>query len=245
VRVRYSWEQPVLGSAGGPRHALPLLADGNAQTFLIVNGDTLTELAVGEVIAAHERSGALVTMVLIPNPRPEQYGGVVVAPDGAITGFTRPREHAASYHFIGVQVAASRVFEDLPDGVPAESVRTLYPSLIASHPGSVRAFVCNAPFRDIGTPADYLSTSRSLAETEGNRLIAANAEIHPTAIVEHTTIWDDVTIGADARLTECIVCDGARVPGEARFTRSALVPARRRTPREDERLIGDLLIRNF
>ena len=27
-RVRYSWEQPVLGSAGGPRHALPLLTDG-------------------------------------------------------------------------------------------------------------------------------------------------------------------------------------------------------------------------
>ena len=25
VRVRYSWEQPVLGSAGGPRQALPLL----------------------------------------------------------------------------------------------------------------------------------------------------------------------------------------------------------------------------
>src|SRR6185295_10208415 len=25
VRVRYSWEMPVLGSAGGPRRALPLL----------------------------------------------------------------------------------------------------------------------------------------------------------------------------------------------------------------------------
>ena len=27
ARVRYSWENPVLGSAGGPRHALPLLID--------------------------------------------------------------------------------------------------------------------------------------------------------------------------------------------------------------------------
>src|SRR5919112_4472229 len=25
IRVRYSWESPVLGSAGGPRRALPLL----------------------------------------------------------------------------------------------------------------------------------------------------------------------------------------------------------------------------
>ena len=30
VRVRYSWEQPVLGSAGGPRRALPLLTDAGS-----------------------------------------------------------------------------------------------------------------------------------------------------------------------------------------------------------------------
>src|SRR5689334_13845428 len=36
MSVRYSWEQPVLGSAGGPRRAAPLLA---TDTFLIVNGD--------------------------------------------------------------------------------------------------------------------------------------------------------------------------------------------------------------
>src|SRR4051794_5148841 len=36
LRVRYSWEQPVLGSAGGPRHALPLLTDAREGPFLIV-----------------------------------------------------------------------------------------------------------------------------------------------------------------------------------------------------------------
>ena len=41
VRARYSWENPVLGSAGGPRRALPLL---DADRFFIVNGDTLTDL---------------------------------------------------------------------------------------------------------------------------------------------------------------------------------------------------------
>src|SRR3954451_24324868 len=35
LRVRYSWEQPVLGSAGGPRHALPLLTEKTADPFLI------------------------------------------------------------------------------------------------------------------------------------------------------------------------------------------------------------------
>ena len=40
LEVRYSWEPRMLGSAGGPRRALPLL---DAERFLIVNGDTLTD----------------------------------------------------------------------------------------------------------------------------------------------------------------------------------------------------------
>ena len=51
LRVRYSWEMPVLGSAGGPRRALPLLADGS---FLIVNGDTLTDIDLKTLVADHD-----------------------------------------------------------------------------------------------------------------------------------------------------------------------------------------------
>jgi len=69
VRARYSWEQPeVLGSAGGPRQALDIIGD---DTFLIVNGDTLTDLPLQPLIHAHAASHALVTMAVIPNPRPE------------------------------------------------------------------------------------------------------------------------------------------------------------------------------
>src|SRR5262249_26325952 len=49
MRVRYSWESPgVLGTAGGPRHALPLI---DAPTFLVVNGDTLTDAAIGPMLS--------------------------------------------------------------------------------------------------------------------------------------------------------------------------------------------------
>src|SRR4029453_14377549 len=55
VRIRYSWEHPLLGSAGGPRHALPLL---DAPTFLIVNGDTLCPAPLGPLLSAHRATGA-------------------------------------------------------------------------------------------------------------------------------------------------------------------------------------------
>jgi len=252
VRVRYSWEQPVLGSAGGPRHALPLVTDrtrGGAQTFLIVNGDTLTELDVEAIVRDHRQSGALVTMAVIPNPRPEKYGGVVLdgssGGGGAIRGFTRPSPGVESYHFIGIQVADARTFETLADGVPAESVNALYPVLMRERPGSIRAFVCDAPFQDIGTAADYLDTSLALVQTEENRLVSPTATIHTSAVVLRTAVWDDVTVGAGARLTDCVVADGARIPAGAVFTRKAIVPAEGRQARDDETITGDLLIKDI
>jgi NDP-sugar pyrophosphorylase family protein len=157
VRVRYSWEQPlILGSAGGPRRAAPILG---APSFFVVNGDTLTDLSLAPLARDHQSSGALVTIALIPNREPERYGGAQLDEHARISGFV-PRGAAAagSYHVIGVQAAQAEAFAGLKDGEPANSVRGLYEQLIAATPGSIRGFVCTAKFWDIGTPEDYAAT---------------------------------------------------------------------------------------
>lgn len=244
ARIRYSWEQPVLGSAGGPRHALPLLTDEGDERILIVNGDTLTDVDLDAVLATHERSGALVTMALVPNPAPQKYGGVSVA-GGYVTGFTPRGAVLDSYHFIGVQVAEARVFAPLEDGRPAESVAVLYPALIREDARAVAAFVSDALFRDIGTPADCLETSLQLAREEGDRLVSPRASVDATATLECSAVWDDVTIGAGARLVECIVGDGAVISERAVFERCALVPAGAHAPGAGDRLEGGLLVRGL
>jgi mannose-1-phosphate guanylyltransferase/phosphomannomutase len=176
------------------------------------------------MLAYHRASGARVTMALIPNPRPDKYGGVVVSGDSRITGFVRAGSGGRSFHFIGVQVAEATVFAGLEDGVPAESVNTLYPRLIQQDPNSVAAFVCAASFRDIGTPADYLQTSLELARSEGDRLISTRgSRIDPRARIVRSAVWDDVRIGPDAELTECIVADGVTIAPGAVHRRVALV----------------------
>jgi NDP-sugar pyrophosphorylase family protein len=159
ARVRYSWEQPaVLGSAGGPRHALPIIG---APTFFIVNGDTLTDLALAPLAEAHARSGARVTMALTPNREPDRYGGVLMTGDGRVTGFVPPGQTAAaSYHFIGVQAAEASVFAGVKDNekINLLSARGVYTALVASQPGSIRGYPCDAAFWDIGTPDDYAAT---------------------------------------------------------------------------------------
>ena len=242
ARVRYSWEHPILGSAGGPRHALPLLTE-RGRTFMLVNGDTLTDLDVAAMRAEHTSTGALVTMALISNPRPDKYGGVSVA-SGRVTGFTRPGAASESYHFIGVQFAESEAFAGLEDGVAAESVNSLYPRLVSERPGCIAAFISTASFRDIGTPADYLRTSVELAALEGDRMAAGmRVRIADSARVVRSALWDDVTVGRDAQLTDCVVCDGVRIPDGARYDRCAIRSARGPAPSAGERIDGDVLVK--
>jgi len=246
VRVRYSWEHPVLGSAGGPRRALPLL---DARRFFIVNGDTLTNLDPAALAAAHQSSGALVTMAVVPNAQPERYGGVLMESDGEVTGFVGRGSAKPSWHFIGVQVTEREAFAGLTDNEPAESVGTVYPALIRERPGSIRAVAVEAVFSDIGTPAGYLASSLAFAGGAAEAplslpsvLAGARAVVARSARLVRTILWDDVEVGEDASLRECVVADGVRVPPGARWTRLAVVPAECCTPGPGDRRAGDLLL---
>ena len=246
MRVRYSWETPVLGSAGGPTRALPLLFDqgvrpATRQPFLIVNGDTLSDLDIASVITDHAAHGALVTMAVAPNTEPEKYGGVVVDADGSVRGFVRRGSREPSYHFFGVQVADASAFASVPRDVPYETVATLYPALIAAHPGSVRAFRCSAEYLDIGTPGDYFRTSLLVASREGTSLMGQRCRVATSSRVEESILWDDVVLEGGACVRGCIVADGAVVPANTVWERVTI----RRAEGElapGERRSGDLAV---
>ena len=196
--VRYSWEQPaVLGSAGGPRQALPIVGAGS---FFLINGDTLTDVNLDAVATAHHDSGALVTLALIPNTSFERYGGVQLDASGVVTGFVRRGPAArGSFHFIGVQVVDAEAFATVPTGAVAGSIGGVYDELMARRPGSVRGFVSDATFFDVGTVEDYWKTSMALAPDPSPR----------------TIIWEDVEIAPGTIVEACIVTDGVRIlPGQ-------------------------------
>jgi NDP-sugar pyrophosphorylase family protein len=216
--VRYSWEAEVLGSAGGPRHALAIVG---ADDFFVINGDTLTDLDLPALMASHAASGALVTLAVVPNAAYERYGGVHLDDDGAVVGFSRRGSASAhSWHFIGVQAVNASVFAALPDNVPINSIGGVYDRLLSEQPGAVRAFRCSAAFWDVGTAADYLSTSRAFAT--GGLDAGRRSQIAATARVENSVLWDEVEVGAGAELVECIAADGVRVPAGARYQRVIL-----------------------
>lgn len=232
VSVRYSWEPEILGSAGGPARAIPLL---ESDRFLIVNGDTLTDVDLRAMAAQHVDTNALVTMAVVDaDPR---YNAIVANEAGIVTGFSK-REPGTrgtrgtpgtpgtleTFHFIGVQAVNASVFAGVDSNVKSETVHGIYPPLIAGRSGSVRIFRTTKEFFDIGSPRDYLRTALTFAEREHrppdrgrDSVVAADAR------VTDTVLWDRVSIGPGAHLSHCVVADDVTVPAGARYSDCSLV----------------------
>lgn len=227
VTVRYSWEQPVLGSAGGPRHALPLVA---TDPFLIVNGDTLCDVDLADMHRAHAESGADVTMAVVPNTRPDRYNGIRADAEGIVRGFVPKGRAEGTWHFVGVQIVNRSVFASLADGVPSETVAGIYPEMIARTPGRVRVWPVATTFLDVGTPADYLSAAMALASVpdavETPDPVLRGSHVRATVDrAARTLVWADSIVHASAHLRDCIVAGGAVVPAGFSATDAVIVPS--------------------
>jgi NDP-sugar pyrophosphorylase family protein len=220
VRARYSWELPrILGSAGGPRLAMPIVG---AATFFLINGDTLTDVNLSQMADAHWRSGALVTLALVPNRDFTRYGGVVVDDQGCITGFV-PRGPAAngSWHFVGAQVVDSSVFATIPLGESASSIGGVYDPLLRDPRRPVHGYCGDWQFFDVGTPDDYLRTTLAFTTAESD--VGRRTTIDASARITRSVLWDDVKVGPGASLTDCIVTDGVEVPAGAVYQRAIVM----------------------
>jgi mannose-1-phosphate guanylyltransferase len=214
--VRYSWETEILGSAGGPARALPLLA---ADRFLIVNGDTLTDVDLQAMVTQHIDTNALVTMAVVEG-RPE-YNGVLADANGIVRGFGR---EPGAFHYVGIQIVNASVFAGVSPDVKSETVHGIYPGVIASRPGAIRLFRSGAEFFDIGSPRDYLETAITIATRDGKPLDRGrDCRIATDATLANTIIWDRVAVGSGARVSECVVTDDVVVPPGAEFSRCSLV----------------------
>ena len=222
LEVRYSWEQEVLGSAGGPRHALPLL---DADRFFVINGDTLTDCDLAAVARRHQDRQARVTMAVVDGDV-ERYGGVLVDANDSVIGFGRPKPAVRASHFIGVQAVDADVFAALPDNEPSESVRMLYPRVIAERRDAVGVYHSGAEFLDVGTARDYLTTVAIVGAREQRPFdVGVDCQIAPDAIVERSIVWDRVSIGPGARVVDSVIADDVIVPAGAHVENQVLVRA--------------------
>ncbi len=149
--VRVLHEPVILNTGGAIANARVFLEDA---PFFVINADIVCDADLTRVMAAHQTSNALATLVL-HDCAPFNKVGVDV--DGHIQSFDSFPDGLA---FTGIQVLSPAIFEYFPSEKEFSSL-TVYRRLIPDK--KIRAFVDDTFFwSDIGTPESYKQTSRTL-----------------------------------------------------------------------------------
>mgnify|MGYP005848041077 CR=1 FL=1 len=166
VRITYSEEDPILGTAGAVRKLAPFLAVG---PFVVVYGDVLTDLDLQALLDHHRAAVArdpatLITMSLYHVPNPTEVGLVGLDADGRITRFVekpRTEDVFTDLASAGVLVAEPSVVEHIPPAAFYDLGRDLFPRLLAQGV-SMYGWVIppDAYLLDIGTPEKFAQAQR-------------------------------------------------------------------------------------
>jgi len=131
LRITYSPEDPILETGGGIKKAQALL-DG--ETFVVLNCDTILDLDLSTVLAAHRKNRAVATLVLRPDAEAARYGVLETDRGGRIRRFlgqpAEVGEPLSPYMFTGCQVLEPRIFAFMPAAKPFSTTRETYPQLL-------------------------------------------------------------------------------------------------------------------
>ncbi len=160
IRLTYSHEETLLGTAGGPRAALDRLGD----RVLIVNGDVATTLAPGPLWEHHAAAGALATMALHCGADAADHPAIEIDDEGRVTRI--PGVEAAALEespgsvaagcFTGIHIVERGVIELTPERRFCGMVDPIYGELMAEEL-PLHALVVPGSWYEIGTVTRYLS----------------------------------------------------------------------------------------
>jgi len=164
LAVRYSHEPEILDTGGGIKRAEPLLG---GEPFVVVNGDSLLDLALRDMVAFHERRGGIATLAVRPDADARRYGLVEVddadrlrrisgRPEGVTSEALRP------FMFPGLHILDPEIFSWMEPALAFGIARVTYPRLIeADLP--VFGYETTVRWINIDTPSALASASDEMA----------------------------------------------------------------------------------
>jgi mannose-1-phosphate guanylyltransferase len=233
VNVTYAVEPEPLDTAGAIRFAADFVAVDD--TFLVVNGDVVTDLDITKLLHFHRDRGGDVTIALHPVADPSAFGVVPTSPDGRVIAFVEkpPLEEAPTNEInAGIYVFEPRALSFIPTSRPVSVERETFPTLASA--GTLFALADDAYWLDTGTPQAYLQANvdvlkglRSHASFEG---ISDGSWRHPASTIEpsakilHSVIDRDCVVGNDVILENTVLLPGAIVQSGCTIRSSIIGP---------------------
>jgi mannose-1-phosphate guanylyltransferase len=243
LALEYVVEEEALGTAGAAR----LAAEGRVEgTFLLLNGDILSEQDLSRLIELHRARRSRATLALVQVADPGRYGVVELDDEGGVLRFVEkpaPGESPSDLVNAGAYVLEPDVLELIPTGRAVSIEREVFPRLVGN---GLSAMHLPGFWSDVGTPDSYLAAHRALLADglggrPGPRGVHPSAELHAGAVVIQpsyvaagavlgggarvgplASVGEHAVIGAGSVVERAVVQAGARV-GDGCTVREAVI----------------------
>ncbi len=230
VKITYAIEKTPLGTCGAVKN----IEDKLDSTFIVVNGDILTNLSIDQLLEYHRAKKSVATLTLTSVEDPTQYGLVNTDISGRVSSFLeKPSWDEVTTDLVnaGAYVLEPQILKYVPKGQNHSFERHLFPLLIEKGQNIV-GFPSSAYWIDIGTPEKYLQAHRDILDGQvgiefpgesykknvwigKDTNIAADAVVFgPTVMGSNCQIASDTTIFSHCVLgNNCRIESGARLEG--------------------------------
>lgn len=219
VDLRYSFEERLLGTAGGVKNNQGFLGD---DTFLVMSGDALTDVDLTALISAHRTHGSIATLAVTEVGDPSEYGVVVVDDNERVRGFQeKPSREEARSNLCncGMYVFEPEIFQRIPPAEFYDFGTMVLPELLRDdlafhvHTGS-------GYWNDVGSLPEYrrgsfdavagvVSVERTAREVRPGVWVGAR-----TLLSHGVEIRPPVLIGDECTIDEGTVLEGPVVLGD-------------------------------
>jgi mannose-1-phosphate guanylyltransferase len=233
VNVMYAVEPEPLDTSGAIRFAAKYAEID--ETFLVVNGDVLTDLNITKLINFHRDHGSAATIALHPVEDPSRFGVVPTESDGRVIAFVeKPPRDEAPTNLIN---AGTYIFEpsvlDLiwPTGrVSVE--RDTFPKLAAA--GALFAMPDDAYWLDTGTPQAFVQANVDFLQgrfrqhliegVKDGSWLHPSSNVDPSATIINSVVDRDCVVRANVVLENAVLLPGAVVQGDTSIRSSIIGP---------------------
>ena len=154
VKIFYAVETTPLGTAGAIKNAEKFIKD----TFLVFNGDIMTDIDLTAFLRMHKKYAGLGTLSLYSVEDPSAFGLIETDINGRITAFIekpKPEDITTNYINAGVYILEKKILEFIPEKINCSIERKIYPELLKSN-YALYSFKFDTYWIDIGSPQKYM-----------------------------------------------------------------------------------------
>jgi NDP-sugar pyrophosphorylase family protein len=214
----------------------------NRETTIVLNGDVLTDLVIGNVIEFHREKKADATIVLAPVENPAAFGLVETDIGNRVRSFIeKPKpEDLASLKTnninAGIYVLEPNVLDVIPEGKNYSFEHNVFPDLLARDKAFYAFVLSGFYWRDIGNPESYLqghqdyfsgrfggfdiepsdkSEVATAAVVDSNSLLGQGCVIKPNARILNSALGVGVHVEEHALIENSVIWAHTRVSSGA------------------------------